>query len=223
MLAQPSMAVVTEKKKSSIEVDVKQAGSKRQEPEKTYEVKETPAPSAVHEQEQPIKQAAPQPAVFPKTISIKEGSTSKQPQSLSPEKVSSALLEASGLGEILSGTGKPPLEHLWGAFAERLFKQGKMALHSTFTKRKPEFTDEQTILFFVDNASLEKDFNQVKPDLMEHLRKSMGNPLLSLNIEVAKDEHKSDKPYSAQDKFKWLAERNPKLNEMKKLFDLDVD
>jgi hypothetical protein len=46
---------------------------------------------------------------------------------------------------------------------------------------------------------------------------------LSLNIEVSKEEDKTNKPYSAADKFKWLAERNPKLNEMKKLFDLDID
>jgi len=58
---------------------------------------------------------------------------------------------------------------------------------------------------------------------MEHLRKSMGNSSLTLNIEVAKDENTTDKPYSAADKYKRLAERNPKLNEMKKLFDLDVD
>jgi hypothetical protein len=63
----------------------------------------------------------------------------------------------------------------------------------------------------------------MKPDLMEHLRKSMAKPALSLNIEVAKDEGVTDRPYSAADKYKRLAERNPKLNEMKKLFDLDVD
>ena len=170
----------------------------------------------------PVKPVVPSASGIRQTISIKEPVSVQQPQAQAQEAVSSSLLEASGLAEILDGTVKP-LQQLWNMFAERLFKQGKMSLHSAMTKRMPEWSDEKTISFFVDNASLEKDFNLLKPDVMEHLRKAMRDPLLSLNIEVAKDEHAVDKPYSSVDKFKWLAERNPKLNEMKKLFDLDVD
>src|SRR5258706_393209 len=153
-----------------------------------YDVKPA-TPSVAHEQEpQPVKPAEARLSVVPKTISIKEESSIKQPQT--SEAVSSSLLEASGLDDVLSETAKPPLQQLWNIFGEKLFKQGKMALHSAMTKRKPKWSDEQAISFLVDNASLEKDFNLLKPDLMEHLRKSMGRPSLTLNIEVAKDENK---------------------------------
>jgi DNA polymerase-3 subunit gamma/tau len=177
-----------------------------------------------------VKEPEPQPPKLvtastgiPKTISIKEQTSVRQPQQQVSEPVSSLLLEASGLSEILSGNAAPPLQQLWNMFADQLNKQGKMALYSAMKKRQPQWSDEMAILFLVDNASLEKDFNQMKPDLMEHLRKAMSKPALSLNIEVAKDESGTDRPYSAADKYKRLAERNPKLNEMKKLFDLDVD
>jgi len=222
-IAQPSLtAASAEKKKSSVEEKKSEAVSSKQEAEKTYEVNAT-ATAVVQEQEPvPVKPVVPSASGIRQTISIKEPVSVQQPQAQAQEAVSSSLLEASGLAEILDGTVKP-LQQLWNMFAERLFKQGKMSLHSAMTKRMPEWSDEKTISFFVDNASLEKDFNLLKPDVMEHLRKAMRDPLLSLNIEVAKDEHAVDKPYSSVDKFKWLAERNPKLNEMKKLFDLDVD
>jgi len=192
----------------------------KKEAEKIYEPKVAP-PAVVQEREsQPIKPAIPQATGIPKTLSIREGSSPKQQAPVS-EPVPSSLLEASGLAEIMNGTAKSSLEQLWNHFADLLNKQGKMALFSAMKKRTPIWSDEQIISFSVDNASLEKDFNQLKPDLMEHLRKSMG-PAVSLNIEVVKEE-KEDRPYSAVDKYKRLAERNPKLNEMKKLFDLDVD
>jgi DNA polymerase-3 subunit gamma/tau len=221
-LAQPSLiSIGAEKKKSSVEV-AEVAVSSKQAAEKAYDVK--PSPVVAQEQEpQSIKPVATRATGIPKTISIKEQTPVKQPQQQMAEPLSSLLLEASGLGEILSGNAAPPLQQLWNMFAEGLRKQGKMALYSAMTKRSPEWSDELSILFLVDNASLEKDFNQMKPDLMEHLRKTMGKSSLSLNIEVAKDEGVADRPYSAVDKYKRLAERNPKLNEMKKLFDLDVD
>ena len=98
-----------------------------------------------------------------------------------------------------------------------------MSLHSAMTKRKPSWSSEHIIIFFVDNASLEKDFNAMKQDVLDHLRKSLNDFEISITFETAREETKTDKPYSAADKFKWLADRNPKLNEMKKLFDLDID
>jgi DNA polymerase-3 subunit gamma/tau len=220
-LAQPALISAAEKKKSSVEVEA--AVSSKPSAEKSYDVKPA-APAVAKEPEpQPPKPIAASTGI-PKTISIKEQTSAKQPQPQQiAETVSSVLLEACGLGEVLSGNAAPPLQQLWNMFADGLNKQGKMALYSAMKKRQPEWSDELTILFLVDNASLEKDFNQMKPDLMEHLRKSMAKPALSLNIEVAKDEGVTDRPYSAADKYKRLAERNPKLNEMKKLFDLDVD
>jgi DNA polymerase-3 subunit gamma/tau len=210
-----------EKKKSSVEPKTKEAAESKKEAEKIYETKIAPPVVAQEQESQPIKPATPQATGIPKTLSIREGSSPKQQQAPLSEPVSSSLLEASGLAEIMNGTAKPSLEQLWNHFADLLNKQGKMALFSAMKKRTPIWSDEQIISFSVDNASLEKDFNQLKPDLMEHLRKSMG-PAVSLNIEVVKEE-KEDRPYSAVDKYKRLAERNPKLNEMKKLFDLDVD
>ena len=225
MPAKPSSNAEPEEKKKSSSIKARQPAEEKalsELPAKSYETIVS-VPSVAREPEKPSPgKLSGHSSVVPKTISIKD-SISQAPQPPAAETtVSSSLLEASGLDVILNETAKP-LQHLWNVFAERLFKEGKMSLHSAMSRRAPEWKDELTITFLVDNASLERDFNQLKPDLMEHLRKSLGKPLLTLNINLVKDEVKTERPYSAQDKFKWLAERNPKLNEMKKLFDLDVD
>ena len=224
MLAKPASNSVPEEKKKSSSIAEPQPEEKKlpQAQQKSYEPV-AKAPSVAREPERtPPSRPMPIASGVPKTISIKDSiNQTPQPQ-VAETTESSSLLEASGLDAILNETAKP-LQHLWNIFAEKLFKQGKMSLHSAMTRRNPEWKDELTIAFVVDNVALEKDFSQVKPDLMEHLRKSLGKPALTLNIEMAQEENKVDRPYSAADKFKWLAERNPKLNEMKKLFDLDVD
>lgn len=223
-LANPSAIPVIEPKKKSSESVTPPAVSKGQEisqaPQKVYSPQ--PAVASIAQEPKEIPQQKPvaaRPAITPNTISIKD--SFDEPKASTP--VAPALLHESGLENVLGENSENNLQQLWNSYSANLFKAGKMSLNSAMTKRNPTWTDEKTISFTVDNASLEKDFNAMKQELLTHVRRGLKNDSLSINIEVAKEEDKTNKPYSAADKFKWMAERNPKLNEMKKLFDLDVD
>ena len=228
-LAKPSAIPVVEAKKKSSAVEaevVKIAEPATALVQKVYPPQ--PAVASIAQEPNEIPQQKPvvaRPVITPKTISIKD-SFDEPKSEVSTSSTSTAtpsLLKESGLEDVLGENIGNNLQQLWNLFAANLFKAGKMSLNSAMTKRNPSWTDEQTISFTVDNASLEKDFNAMKQDLLTHLRRSLRNDAVSLVIEVAKEEDKTGKPYSAADKFKWLAARNPKLNDMKKLFDLDVD
>jgi DNA polymerase III subunit gamma/tau len=228
-LAKPSAIPVVEPKKKNEPVELQKTAGLAQvaAPIQKIYIQQPAVTSVAQEPKEipPQKPIVPRPAVTPKTISIKD--SFDEPKTLVVELVEttkvSSLLKESGLEDVLGETGGNNLQQLWNSFAANLFKAGKMSLNSAMTKRSPAWTDEHTVSFMVDNASLEKDFNAMKQDLLTHLRRSLKDDALSLNIEVAKEEDKVDKPYSAADKFKWMAERNPKLNEMKRLFDLDID
>jgi DNA polymerase III subunit gamma/tau len=222
-LAKPSaIPVIEPKKKNSVEQvqETKDKGQGAVPVQKVYAPQPAVTSIAQEPKEVPIPKSVFRSTVTPQTISIKDSFA--EPKA-SPSAPTSSLLQESGLEALLGETTGNNLLQLWNSFATNLFKAGKMSLNSAMTKRSPAWADEHTVSFLVDNASLEKDFNLMKQDLLAHLRRSLKDDSLSLNIEVVKEEDKTNKPYSAADKFKWMAERNPKLNDMKKLFDLDVD
>jgi len=230
VLAKPSaIPVIEPKKKSNIGDGQKTGEKRREETSATHKIYASqPAVSSVVQEpkETPSQKIVIVHSVItPKTISIKDSLDVKEHGAKDHEQEIEKIQETEDKKEnsIESPDRETNLRQLWHAFAGDLFKQGKMSLHSAMTKRKPSWTGENDITFLVDNASLEKDFNSMKQELLDHLRKSLNSSGISLTFETVREENKTDKPYSAADKFKWLAERNPKLNEMKKLFDLDID
>lgn len=110
----------------------------------------------------------------------------------------------------------------WNNFAEQLKKKNKFNLSATLKGRKPQQEDDATIVFHVLNQVQEDEINAVKTDLLSHLRASMKIPALQLKIIV--DETKTErKPYTGEEKFQRLAEKNPALNKLRQQFGLEID
>ncbi|MBI3502804.1 MAG: DNA polymerase III subunit gamma/tau [Bacteroidetes bacterium] len=114
------------------------------------------------------------------------------------------------------------LESAWTSFAESLKKKNKINLSSTLKARKPVHEDESTISFSVLNQVQEDEINAVKTDLLFHLRSALKNNSLQLKIIV--DETKNErKPYTGEEKYQRLAEKNPALNKLRQQFGLEID
>jgi hypothetical protein len=114
------------------------------------------------------------------------------------------------------------LEFYWRQFTEQLNKEGRMALHTAFQKRAPQLLEDYVVYFPVDNVSVEKDLNEIKTVLLSFLRKNLSNYKISLKSEVVIENSESE-AYTPSEKFKKLAEQNPKLNDLKSRFDLEID
>lgn len=114
------------------------------------------------------------------------------------------------------------LETAWNHFADEMKKKNKINLSCTLMSRKPEYEDENTIVFYVLNSVQEDEINVVKTDLLTHLRASLKNGALQLRIVV--NETKSErKPYTGEEKYQRLVEKNPTLNKLKQRFGLEID
>jgi DNA polymerase-3 subunit gamma/tau len=111
----------------------------------------------------------------------------------------------------------------WNAFAGTLLKQGKMALHAAMTKRAPELRDQVNVIMKIEHTGLEKDVNDIKSELQHFLKSDLGNNLIQLNVEVDKSVVAADKPYTQKEKFKYMAEKNPALNDLRNQLDLDIE
>ena len=122
----------------------------------------------------------------------------------------------------VKATGALDLHSAWNTFAESLKKKNKINLYSTFTAKKPVQENDSTISFSVLNHVQEDEINSVKTDLLFFLRREMKVPALQLNIIVDKNQVER-KPYTGEEKYQRLAEKNPSVSKLRQQFNLEIE
>ena len=89
--------------------------------------------------------------------------------------------------------------------------------------RKPVLGEDYVIEFQLDNKAQEAEFNVEKTELSLLLREELRNFKIMLQFSVTAIDAKNKKPYTATEKFKFLAEKNAAIIYLKQLFDLDLE
>lgn len=124
--------------------------------------------------------------------------------------------------EVYTEFDQAALDHAWKLYSKQVEKEGRMTFSTAMQKRMPEKKDNNEIIFYVDNAAIEKDFQEHKMSLMAFVRKQLLNYKINLNILITTTPMTDNIPYTPAEKFNKLAEKNPALLDLKKHFDLDM-
>lgn len=114
------------------------------------------------------------------------------------------------------------LEAVWLEYSKLVQQKGKINLHSTLSTRKPDLKENFSIEFTIENKAQEEELEHEKADLLSFLRKRLNNHEIQLKLIVNKTEGEK-KIYTASDKFKRMAEKNPNIDKLKQQFDLEID
>ncbi len=105
----------------------------------------------------------------------------------------------------------------------RMIQQQNPRLASIMKNHKPELK-ENTILFLkLKNATQKTELNEDKPALFHYLKIKLHNANLSLEMEVTEASKHVKKAFTAAERAKAMAEKNPDLLLLTKKFDLDVE
>lgn len=113
------------------------------------------------------------------------------------------------------------LQDMWQTFA-RLRRQQNDITSEQVVLNRELVLDGTTIHLTLDNT-LQVDFlTELKPDLLGYLRRELQNSQIQIEHKVVVQEVKK-MIYSSQDKFNYLAEKNPALLELRKVLNLEVD
>ena len=111
---------------------------------------------------------------------------------------------------------------LWNIHAATIKAEGKMSLFTIFISEVPKQLGPYLFEIVVENKVQENLFKTEKPNLLNFLRTKLKNFSLDVNVRV--DEREVVKrPYTSQEKFQYMAAKNPELIELKKRFNLDFD
>lgn len=112
----------------------------------------------------------------------------------------------------------------WTSFAEQIQKD-KPAHFSLMQVYKPFLKENNKITIQFEGQIQIELFSEIKKDLLTYIKKSFG----ILNIEIAEEivekieDNGKPRLYTPDDKFRFMAERNPALIRLKQQLNLDLD
>jgi hypothetical protein len=108
----------------------------------------------------------------------------------------------------------------WFKYAQRLTDKGLMIMSSLLRISDPKL-DGFKIIYELPNEGSKIDFEKEKGELLGYLRGHLHNHDITIEV-IVNESVKSKVAFTAQDKFNRLNEINPNLEELRRLFDLDI-
>jgi DNA polymerase-3 subunit gamma/tau len=110
----------------------------------------------------------------------------------------------------------------WSDFAAKVKADGKKNLVTIFTSNAPRMIRPYEFEIVVGNMVQENLFKDERPEMHNFLRSKLNN--FSIEVHARIDEQKVvRKPYTAIEKFQYMANRHPDLMDLRNRFNLDFD
>jgi DNA polymerase-3 subunit gamma/tau len=111
----------------------------------------------------------------------------------------------------------------WKQYAHQLQQQDKNNLFSILIKRNPKILNDNSISFEVDNDLVKDMLAAELQSLIPFLKQNLNNGILQVSLVIPNQDNEVKNPYSPNEKFKVLAEKNPNIAMLQRMFNLDVD
>ncbi|HPS46549.1 MAG TPA: DNA polymerase III subunit gamma/tau [Bacteroidales bacterium] len=102
------------------------------------------------------------------------------------------------------------------------YKTESPDFYITLTSQIPKVNEDFSIELSIDNVIQEKEITERKFEILTILRNALNNAQIQLNTIINKNPSIT-KPFTPQEKFKKMTENNPAIQNLKDLFDLDID
>ena len=114
------------------------------------------------------------------------------------------------------------LQAAWLGYAARI-ETTNSRLFSILNNHIPSIQKEKVVYLELIHNMQEAEVQREKPALFKHLKISLKNAQLALEIAFKKDDNIQVKAFTASDKYKVMMEKNPALVDLSRLFDLDLE
>lgn len=159
-----------------------------------------------------------------KSFSIKDklkenGKKEEEKKEANPEDTRDAVNEAEGNMDF----DEDDLTTAWNSFGDKL-KDSSPRMSSIIKAMKPVIEDKTGIVLNLNNQDQKDYFDQkYKSAVLKHLKNNLKNNKISFRTEVVENNEESSTPYTDDEKFKYMAKKNPSLNDMKNQLGLEYE
>jgi DNA polymerase III subunit gamma/tau len=113
------------------------------------------------------------------------------------------------------------LEKVWLYYTESIAQQYPN-FYSILSTRKPQLKENFAIELTIDNRAQELTIKERRGDLLDFLRSELRNQKIQLETNLVESVSQS-KPYTAEDKYRAMAEKNPALKALRESLDLELE
>ena len=111
---------------------------------------------------------------------------------------------------------------VWAAYSGIVKAENKMNLVALMDNYTPTLKDNFLIEIQVENKLQENELINQKTDLLNYLRPQLRNYAIKIQSIIV-EQMENKKPYTSTDKYHFMVKKNPKLEEFRKAFNLDLD
>ena len=109
----------------------------------------------------------------------------------------------------------------WNTFVETLENQGRYNLAAILKIDTPKLQKDFSIALEFPNSTNKIEVERQQTELLQFLRKSLNNFSIALDISVNETLEKRY-AYTPAERYQKLKEKNPAIEELKQVFDLDL-
>ena len=113
------------------------------------------------------------------------------------------------------------LEKVWLYYTESIAQQYPN-FYSILSTRKPLLKDNLNIELTIDNRAQDLTLKERQGDLLDFLRGELRNQKIQLETNLIESLSQS-KPYTAEDKYRAMVEKNPALKALRESLDLELE
>ena len=163
----------------------------------------------------------------PKSFSIKER-LKKQLHDKDPENIDESKDESKdeyGMDDKPDNNqefGQEELMEAWRSFGDTV-RSGNPRMSSIIKAMKPGIEDETNIILELSNKAQKDYFDQkYKHDIINHLKKELSNSKIQFRTRVSEETGKAT-PYTDEEKYRHLADKNPALDKLRNELGLEYD
>ena len=114
------------------------------------------------------------------------------------------------------------LTEAWKSFGDTL-KTGNPRMSSIIKAMKPVIEDNTEIILELSNKAQKDYFDQkYKHDMVSHLKRELSNSKIEFHTRVSEKKDDST-PYTEEEKYRYLANKNPAVDKLRNEFGLEFD
>ncbi len=113
-------------------------------------------------------------------------------------------------------------EQVWNQYLAQLGTDNKMSLLVILKNAKWQLIAEHQVEIILASQHENEMFEEERINTIPFFRKNLKNTLFEIIVNV-NSSYQPKKAYTVEDKFKLMAEKNPVLNDLRKLLALDLE
>lgn len=129
-------------------------------------------------------------------------------------------LDAPVVGKPQDAFDGEQLQKVWQLFLEKAKADRQRVTLATLSD-KPLTVDGPKVTLTLDNNIQEQSFEAIKRDLLYFLREKLNNYALNIAVQIVEGTQKLE-PYSPQEKYQYLLEKNPLLEQLRTDLNLEI-